>query len=133
MKLFCCLLLFLLSYAGISFARKQEHKIPRQIFTTAEQMPEFPGGKEALNRFLAKHLKYPKNACKNKIEGRVVARFVVETDGRISNVEIEHSVDADCDKETLRVIAKMPKWNPGRQHGVAAAIYYSLPVTFQLE
>jgi protein TonB len=132
MKFFIIIVLFLLSGAGISFAQKEDNKIQRQILTTVEQMPEFRGGKEALNKFLAKNLHYPKSAFNNNIEGRVVARFIVETDGSISNPEIIDSVSPDCDKETLRVIYKMPRWNPGRQNGVAAASYYTLPVSFKL-
>jgi TonB family protein len=132
MRFFIVILLFLLSGAGISFAQQEGNKIQRQILTTVEQMPEFRGGKEALNKFLAKNLRYPKNAYNNKVEGRVVARFIVETDGSISNAEIIDSVSPDCDEETLRVINKMPKWNPGRQNSVAAACYYTLPVSFKL-
>jgi protein TonB len=132
MKFLFVIILFLLSGTGISFAQIGNTKIPREIFTIVEQMPEFPGGQAALNRFLAKNLRYPKSASKNNIEGRVIARFVIETDGSISNPEIVRSLDADCDKETLRVINKMPRWNPGRQNGVAAAVYYTLPVSFKL-
>jgi protein TonB len=132
MKFFIAITLFLLSGAGISYAQESGNKIPREIFTTVEQMPEFPGGQAALNAFLSKNLRYPKSAFKNNIEGRVVVRFVIETDGSISNPEIVRSLDTDCDRETLRVINKMPRWNPGRQNGVAASVYYTLPVSFKL-
>ncbi len=133
MKIFSSLLIFLLLSAGISFAQEDDPKIQRQIFTSIEQMPEFPGGPAAMNKFLSKKLKYPKSAYKNNIEGRVVVQFIVEVDGTLSDIKIKHSLDPDCDKETLRVIRKMPKWNPGRQNGVAAACYYTLPVTFKLD
>jgi periplasmic protein TonB len=132
MRFFTIVMLFLLSGAGISFGQEDKNNIPREIFTAVEQVPEFPGGPAVLNAFLAKNLHYPKSAFKNNVEGRVIARFVVETDGSISNAEIVRSLDADCDKETLRVINKMPRWNPGRQNGVAAAVYYTLPVSFKL-
>ncbi|MFA6058176.1 MAG: energy transducer TonB [Taibaiella sp.] len=132
MRFFIISTLFLLFGAGISFAQESKNKIPREILTIVEQVPEFPGGPAALNAFLAKNLRYPKSASKNNIEGRVIARFVVETDGSIGNPEIINSVSLDCDKETLRVINKMPRWNPGRQNGVAAAVYYTLPVSFKL-
>lgn len=133
MKIFICIASFLLFTAGISFAQKNGNKIPRQIFTTIDQVPEFPGGPGAMNAFLARNIRYPKKAAKNKVQGKVVARFVVETNGDITNAEIIESVDPDCDKETLRVINKMPRWNPGRQNGVAAASYYTLPVSFKLD
>jgi periplasmic protein TonB len=133
MKIFSSLLIFLLLSAGISFAQKEEPIIKRQIFTVVEEMPEFPGGPGAMNKFLSEKLKYPKRASKKNIEGKVVVRFIVEVDGTLSDIKIQRSLDPDCDKETLRVIHKMPRWNPGRQQGVAAACYYTLPVTFKLD
>ncbi len=125
--------LFLLSCAGISFAQDAGNKIPRQVFTDVEQAPGFPGGSDALKLYLAKKIRYPKNAYKNDIEGKVVVRFIVEPDGSIANPEILQSLDPECDEETLRVVRKMPMWNPGRQNGAFVAVYYTLPVTFSLQ
>lgn len=124
---------FLLFSAGISFAQEGKSNIPRQVFTFVEQAPGFPGGPGVLKQFLARHIRYPKSAYKNDIEGKVVVRFIVEADGSISDPEIMQALDPDCDKETLRVIRKMPKWNPGRQNGAFVATYYQLPVTFSLQ
>lgn len=132
-KVFMAVILILLLNAGISFAQQQELKIPRQIFTRVEELPTFPGGTVALKKFLSRHIRYPKSAYKKDIEGTVYVRFVVETDGSVSSPEIVHGLDPDCDRETLRVIGKMPRWNPGRQNGSAAAVYYHLPVSFKLE
>jgi len=126
------LLMFLLLLAGISFAQEQGHNIPRQIFTTVDEMPEFPGGRPAMGKFMAKHLRYPRSAVSGNVEGKVVVRFIVETDGSLSDITIQESVNPDCDAETLRVVGKMPRWNAGRHQGAAAACYYSLPVTFSL-
>lgn len=133
MKKYLNLFIFLLFSAGISFARKQDEKIPRQVFTSVEQMPEFPGAPGDFNRFLSDHLRYPKKARKKNIQGKVQVRFIVEPDGRISNPEIIHSLDPYCDKETLRVIRKMPRWHPGRQNGAFVAVYYTIPVSFKLD
>ncbi len=132
MRKYIICLLFLLFGAGISFAQEATIKIPRQIFTTVEQAPEFPGGNDALKQYLAKKIRYPKSAYQKDIEGKVVVRFIVEPDGSISDPEIINSLDPDCDKETLRVIGKMPRWHPGRQNGAFVAAYYVLPVSFRL-
>jgi len=132
MKKLGILLVFLLFGAGISFAQ-EKGGIPRQILTVAEQMPEFPGGVEALKTYLAKTLHYPKSAYKKEIQGRVLARFIVEPDGSISDPEILNSLSEDCDKETLRVIRKMPRWHPARQNNAFVAVYYTLPITFSLD
>ena len=135
MKKYLLYIPFLLLSAGISFARQRnsDHKIPRQILITTEQMPEFPGGNDALVQYLVKNVKYPKKAFKEQVQGTVKARFIVETDGSISGEEIVQTVSEECDKETLRVIKKMPGWNPGRQGGVAVAVYFTLPVSFKLK
>jgi periplasmic protein TonB len=127
-------LLFLLSGAGISFAQDTvKSSIPRQVFTATEHAPEFPGGTGALHTFLAKNIHYPKSAYTQDVQGRVVAQFIVEPDGSLTDIRIKHSLTPDCDKETLRVISKMPLWNPGRQNGAFVAVYYTLPVTFKLQ
>ena len=133
MKKYSAILLFLLLGAGISFAQGVEPKFPRQILTTVEYAPEFPGGPNALKQFLAKHIRYPKEAYKQDIEGKVVVRFIVEPDGSVTGAEVIRSLSPDCDKETLRVVGKMPLWNPGRQNGAFVAVYYQLPVTFSLK
>jgi len=126
------LLLFLLLCAGISFSRQTQEALPRKVFTAVEQMPTFPGGKDALNKYIRKHLKYPKAAMKNAVEGKVVLRFIVEADGSISNVEVIRGIDGDCDHEAIRVVEEMPKWDPGMQNGVFVATYYTLPITFAM-
>ncbi len=111
----------------------QEQVIPREILEHAEQAPEFPGGISALKKFLYKNLHYPKNAVKSNSEGQVIVRFVVETDGEISDIAVRQTLDHWCDREAVRVIQKMPKWNPARQNGAAVATYYEIPISFQLQ
>jgi periplasmic protein TonB len=123
-----CLLLLL--YAGFSFS--QEKKAPSEVYTIAEQMPSFPGGKGALSKYISKHLRYPESAMKNAVHGKVVVRFIVAADGSIAHPEILSSLDADCDKEALRVVSEIPKWDPGMQNGNFVAVYYNLPITFAM-
>lgn len=100
-----------------------------QYFSYVEQMPVYPGD---LNAYLSKQLRYPPEAVKEGVEGRVVLRFVVTDEGNIKNVEVLRGINAACDKEAIRVISNMPKWKPGRQNGRAVSVFFTLPVVFKL-
>ena len=104
-----------------------------KVFDVVEQMPSFPGGDAELMKFLNTHIKYPVVAEENGIQGRVVATFVVERDGSISDVKVIKSVDPSLDKEAIRVLKSMPKWIPGKQNGSAVRVKYTVPVTFKLQ
>jgi len=105
----------------------------QQVFDIVEQMPEYPGGLPALLDYLNQNVKYPEDAEKQKIEGRVLAIFVVETDGSISNVEVVKPVFPSLDAEAVRVLAAMPKWTPGKQSGKLVRVKYTVPINFQLK
>ena len=104
-----------------------------EIFVAVEQQAEFPGGQAALMKWLSTNIRYPEAAAQNDIQGRVVVKFVVEKDGSIGKAEIVRGVDKDLDREALRVVQKMPKWQPGKNNGVAVRSYFNLPVTFKLQ
>ncbi|MBP5339934.1 MAG: energy transducer TonB [Prevotella sp.] len=104
-----------------------------KVFDVVEQMPSFKGGDAALMEWLSKNIKYPVIAEENGIQGRVVATFVVERDGSITDVKIVKSVDPSLDKEAIRVLKAMPKWIPGRQNGQPVRVKYTVPVTFRLQ
>lgn len=103
-----------------------------EIFQVVEEMPEFPGGQEALLAYLGKNIKYPSIAQENNIQGRVIIEFVVNKDGSIVEPRVLKSLDSSCDKEALRVIKAMPKWKPGKQRGKAVRVKYTCPVMFRL-
>ncbi|MFV0482799.1 MAG: energy transducer TonB [Bacteroidales bacterium] len=103
-----------------------------KIVQMAEVAPEFNGGFQALTKWIGSELKYPEEAHKKNIEGRVVAEFVVWNDGTIRNTKIFQSADPLLDAETLRVLSKMPKWKPGTTDGKAVNCKYSLPFTFKI-
>ncbi len=110
---------------------EEEDDVP---FTRVESMPEFPGGQQALLKYLAENIKYPVIAQENGIQGRVICQFVVNRDGSIVDVEVVRTGgDASLDKEAIRVIKAMPKWKPGQQRGKAVRVKYTLPVTFRLQ
>ncbi|WP_080054115.1 M56 family metallopeptidase [Spirosoma aerolatum] len=104
-----------------------------EIFTVVEQVPEFPGGMQALGLYLARNLRYPKEAQQNRIQGRVFVQFVVTQEGDVQNLRVLKGIGGGCDEEAVRVVSQMPKWNPGRQNGEAVAVQYNLPIQFQLE
>ena len=101
-------------------------------FDVVEQMPEFPGGSIELMKFLSENVKYPEAASKAGTQGRVVAQFIVEADGSISNVKVLKNVSDEIDAEAVRVIKAMPKWKPGMQKGQPVRVKYTIPVTFRL-
>lgn len=104
-----------------------------EIFVAVEQQAEFPGGQAALMKWLSNNIRYPESAQQNDIQGRVVVKFVVEKDGSIGQATIDKGVDKDLDREAIRVVKKMPKWQPGKNNGVAVRSYFTLPVTFKLQ
>lgn len=104
-----------------------------KVFDVVEQMPEYPGGMQALFEFLKQTIKYPEDAQKQKVEGRVIATFVVETDGSISNIEVVKPAFPSLDAEAVRVIQAMPKWAPGKQSGKVVRVKYTIPINFSLK
>ena len=106
-----------------------------KVYNLAElaQQPSFPGGDAAMYSWLSKNLQYPPIAQENGISGTVVVQFVVEKDGSVNGVKVVRGKDPSLDKEAVRVVSKMPKWNPGKQNGQAVRVYYTLPVKFQLQ
>lgn len=104
-----------------------------EVFMVAEQMPEFPGGMKELLKFLQDNLKYPENAMKNNVQGRVIVQFVVEKDGTPTEFKVLRSVGPDLDAEALRVMKAMPKWKPGMQKGQVVRVKFTVPVSFKLQ
>ena len=104
------------------------------VFVVVESMPEFPGGQQALFKYLSENVKYPVIAQENGIQGRVICQFVVNRDGSIVDVEVVRSGgDPSLDKEAVRVIKSMPKWKPGKQRGKPVRVKYTVPVNFKLQ
>jgi periplasmic protein TonB len=101
-----------------------------EVLKWAEVMPEFPGGLEALKRFLIRNLRMPENNLEEGTQVQVIARFVVGSDGRVRDIEITRAADVEFNQEVKRVISKMPDWKPGSQNHRNVAVYFSLPVNF---
>jgi protein TonB len=101
-----------------------------EVFKTAEVMPEFPGGSDALKRFLIRNLHMPENNLEEGAQVKVIARFIVGADGRVRDIEITVPADVEFNAEVKRVIEKMPDWKPGSQNHRNVAVYFNLPVNF---
>jgi len=117
--------------ADVKVAVTQE--VEEKVFEVIEQMPTFPGGEEALFKFLSDNVKYPVIAQENGIQGRVIVRFVVTSKGIVERAEVVRSVDSSLDKEAIRVVKSMPKWIPGKQNGENVSVWFTLPVNFRLQ
>ena len=102
-------------------------------YDMVEVQPEFPGGQEAMMKYLASNIKYPAEARDAGKEGRAIVKFVVKKDGLLTDIEIARSAgDASLDGEALRVVKGMPKWNPGTQGGKPVNVQFMLPIVFKL-
>lgn len=112
---------------------EDEEVAEEPIFTVVESEPEFPGGMEALYKYLAQNIKYPQLARENGITGKVYVTFVVEKDGSIANPRILRDIGGGCGAEAIRVVKAMPKWSPGKQRGKAVRVQFNLPVNFNLK
>ena len=102
------------------------------IFTVVEIDPEFPGGMEAMYKFFQDNIRYPKEAKRKNISGKVYITFVVEKDGSISNPRILRDIGGGCGAEAIRVATMMPKWTPGQQRHRSVRVQFNLPVNFEL-
>ncbi len=98
-----------------------------------ETMPQFPGGKLMLMKYLADNIKYPASAVKAKKQGRVIVTFIVQKDGSVTHAKIAKSIDPELDAEALRIVKGMPKWTPGTQNGKPVSVRYMIPVKFSLQ
>ena len=111
---------------------EEEEEDEQVIFQVVENDPEFPGGAEALYKYLAQNIKYPQLARENNITGRVYVTFVVEKDGSVTGVRVLRDIGGGCGQEAIRVVKSMPKWTPGKQRGKNVRVQYNLPVNFSL-
>ncbi len=112
---------------------EEEEEEDVQIFTVVENDPMFPGGMEALYKYLRENIKYPQLARDNNITGKVYVTFVVEKDGSIANPRVLKDIGGGCGQEAIRVVKSMPKWTPGKQRGKAVRVQFNLPVSFNLQ
>lgn len=103
------------------------------VFVVAEKMPSFPGGQQALMKYLNENIRYPIIAQENGVQGRVIVQFTVRKDGTIDDVKVVRSADPSLDKEAVRLVKSMPNWEPGKQRGKAVHCKFTVPIVFKLQ
>ncbi|WP_163265174.1 energy transducer TonB [Dysgonomonas sp. 216] len=101
-------------------------------YVQVDVMPQFRGGHEALLKFIGRNLKYPQESIEKGIEGRVIVRFVVSAEGKVTDIVVMRGLDKACDAEAIRVVEAMPDWIPGMQDGKPVPVYFTLPVLYKL-
>lgn len=101
------------------------------VYTLADNMPEFPGGADALMKFISDNIVYPKIMSDEGIQGRIIASFVVTREGSIRDIKLLSSLHPEADAEAVRVLGIMPKWTPGKLKGKAVNVKYTVPVNFR--
>ena len=132
-KLFASLsVLAILMMANTTVMAQDKKTVDNTIYDTPEVMPEYPGGVQAMMNFIGENVKYPEDAVKNNQSGRVFISFVVEKDGKVSEVKVMRGVCESLDNEALRVVKAMPDWTPGKMNGKAVRVRYTLPIVFKL-
>lgn len=104
-----------------------------EVLVTAQFMPQFPGGEAEMYKFIRENLTYPIVEQEMGNHGRVTIKFVVSKTGEITDIKVMKGVSPGCDREAINVVKKMPKWIPGKQQGVPVAVYFNLPIVFQLK
>lgn len=117
---------------GLEDLDKKPIKQEAEKIFEIDQPAEFPGGLQALGKWLSCNLTYPTKAQENNIEGKILVQFIVEKDGSISNPVIARGVDKDLDAEAIRIVSIMPKWKPGMNDGKPVRSKMTLPVAFKL-
>ena len=110
-----------------------EPQSDNKVYNSVEQMPRFPGGEAGLMRYLQENIKYPPEAAKNDIEGRVIVQFIIDKTGQVGDVKVVRPISEELDAEAVRVVKNLPKFEPGRQDGEAVAVWYTLPISFKLQ
>jgi TonB family protein len=116
------------------YTTNQEKDKP--VFIVVEEMPEFPGGMDALMKFVTANVRYPVEAQKKNIQGSVIVTFVVNSNGKVERAQVVQGVDPALDYEAMRVVGLLPQqadWKPGRQRGVAVNVAYTIPIEFKLQ
>lgn len=121
-------------YVPFTPPEEEEEVIAEEpIFVVVESMPSFPGGYEALMKYLHDNIRYPVMAKELNIQGKVFLTFVVEKDGSVTDVELLRGIGGGCDEEAIKVVQNMPKWIPGKQRNVPVRVRFNLPVNFKLQ
>ena len=125
------LLIFFLAAFG-QFSLAFEMPTDTNIYDMPEQMPQFPGGADAMEHFISDNMKYPEEAKEKRIQGKVYIQFIVEKDGSLTNIKVRRGVNKMLDDEAVRLIEIMPNWKPGSMRGKTVRVRHTIPIIFAL-
>jgi protein TonB len=107
---------------------------PMETSVVIDKMPEFPGGKKAMDKFISDNIRYPEEAKNANVQGTIYITFVISKEGKVKDPVVERSTgNSSMEKEAQRIVLIMPDWTPAKQKGKAVPVYYSLPVDFKLQ
>lgn len=122
------------NYGDVEPAPMPEIRVESDILEIVDEPAEYPGGMTAMREYLKNNMMYPMSAKEAGIQGKCYIRFIVNTDGSISDVRVVRGVPdcPECDKEAVRVVKNMPNWAPGKRDGKVVRMYYNLPISFKL-
>ena len=124
---------FVYNHEGNEYESSRISEIDQSpVFTIVEEMPIFPGGEKARNRFLAENIIYPEKATRSGIQGTVYISYVINREGYVTDVKLLRGIGGGCNEEAVRVVKLMPKWKPGKQDGKTVNVLYNMPITFGL-
>ncbi len=119
--------------SDIEFVSYEEEETDDEpVFFIVEEQPQYPGGEEALKKFIVDNIQYPVTAAENGIQGRVYVSFTINIDGSITDVKVVRSISPELDAEAIRIVKALPKWKPAKQRGKTVKITYTIPITFSL-
>lgn len=110
----------------------EKERFTGPVYDKADNLPTFPGGYSAMQKYLRESIVYPESARKDETEGIVILSFVVEPDGSLSNIKVDSTVDPEIDKEAIRIVKNMPRWKPGKKGKKSVRVKYELPISFKL-
>ncbi|MCK3686065.1 energy transducer TonB [Maribellus sp. YY47] len=128
-SLFFILMCFVATFA---VQAQKTDKNKDKVFTEVDEQPVYPGGEEALFKFISDNVKYPVKAQEKGIQGKVYVEFIIDKTGTVTQAKISRSVDTDLDNESLRVVKLLKKWTPGKVEGKPVNVKYTLPISFAL-
>ena len=131
-RILICFLLFNLLLSS-QLTSAQEPKTKNETYTIANKMPHYVGGDQALLKFIKSNLIYPKKALEEKTEGIVFVHFIISKKGKIADPKILVSINSLLDQEALRIVKKMPRWEPAQEQNKKVAVGFNLPIRFKID
>ena len=132
-SVFTVIILLIVAFSSCAAKKKVVIAKTEEPFVVVEEMPMFPGGDSTLLAYIIKNTKYPESAKINKVQGKVIVRFCVTSEGSVDRISVLKGINPELDAEAARVVGSLPAFKPGRQGGKAVSVWYMVPIEFSLE